>query len=138
MKVSFTGGCMCGAVRYECTADRDRLQLFKCQCRDCQELSGGPFSDVIFLPAGALRFVRGKLKHYTTSSDLGGHNRRAFCPECGALLTGGEGAEGIGITAASLDDPAQLRPELESWLDRWWPWDSDRNDSGPFGTASPA
>jgi hypothetical protein len=34
MKIPFTGGCACGAIRYECTAEP--ISMFKCHCRDCQ------------------------------------------------------------------------------------------------------
>jgi hypothetical protein len=41
MKVPFTGGCACGAIRYECNAEP--IMMGKCHCRDCQHISGGPF-----------------------------------------------------------------------------------------------
>ena len=34
MKIPFTGGCACGAIRYECTVEP--TSMFKCHCRDCQ------------------------------------------------------------------------------------------------------
>ena len=33
MAVPFTGGCACGAIRYECTAEP--LYMGNCHCRDC-------------------------------------------------------------------------------------------------------
>jgi hypothetical protein len=41
MKLPFTGGCACGAIRYECNAEP--IMMGKCHCRDCQHISGGPF-----------------------------------------------------------------------------------------------
>ncbi len=35
----FTGGCLCGAVRDECSADA--LFMGNCHCRDCQKANGG-------------------------------------------------------------------------------------------------
>ncbi|MGE5302839.1 MAG: hypothetical protein ACM3TN_05890 [Alphaproteobacteria bacterium] len=35
MATAFTGGCLCGAVRYECSADA--LFMGNCHCRDCQK-----------------------------------------------------------------------------------------------------
>ncbi len=41
MKIPFTGGCVCGAIRYECSAEP--IMMFKCHCRDCQHVTGGGF-----------------------------------------------------------------------------------------------
>ena len=34
MPASFSGGCACGAIRYECSAAP--LMMLNCHCRDCQ------------------------------------------------------------------------------------------------------
>lgn len=38
MPNTITGGCACGAIRYECTAEP--VAAMHCQCRDCQHSSG--------------------------------------------------------------------------------------------------
>ena len=49
--------------------------------------------------------------------------QRGFCGRCGTSLTyGGEGWTDIGITAASLDDPAIAKPESNVYLDHRQPW----------------
>src|SRR5688572_18917565 len=50
MKTPFAGGCYCGAVRYECSAREDQIQMFRCHCRDCQHITGGPFVPVVIVP----------------------------------------------------------------------------------------
>ena len=121
---SLTGGCLCGSVRYVCTASRDQLQMFKCHCRDCQRLSGGPYCPVVFVPAETFQVVQGQINKHTTDGDVGPHIR-GFCPACGSRLTGGEGqgSTGIGFTAASLDDPSVFRAQLEMWVVDAQPWD---------------
>jgi hypothetical protein len=42
IKIPFTGGCSCGAIRYESTAEP--IMMFKCHCRDCQQTTGGGFA----------------------------------------------------------------------------------------------
>ena len=55
MSAPFTGGCRCGNVRYECTAEP--IATLHCHCRDCQYASGGAFATVLLVPAAALRRV---------------------------------------------------------------------------------
>ena len=107
---SFTGGCHCGAVRYECTSRP--LAMLKCHCRDCQQMSGGPYTPVVYMPAKAFHITRGELRHYSTPGESSGHNLRGFCTECGSRLTGAESERGIGITASSLDDPSGFQPKM--------------------------
>jgi hypothetical protein len=112
MKIPFTGGCSCGAIRYESNAEP--IMMFKCHCRDCQQATGGGFAPGMLLPREAFRFTRGQLRYHFTPSIRRGKHKRGFCPECGSRLTGGEFEKGdspfIGILAGSLDD--------SSWFQR--------------------
>jgi hypothetical protein len=103
MPTTFTGGCACGAIRYEVSADP--IVMFNCHCRDCQKTTGGPYTPVFYVPAKAFKITKGSPKYYDTTSEMVGHNRRGFCPECGSRLFGGATDQGQGITASSLDDP---------------------------------
>ena len=120
MSAKFTGGCACGAIRYECNADP--IVMFNCHCRDCQRASGGPYTVVVYLPAKALK-IKGTPRYYNTPSEAGGHNKRAFCPECGSRLFGGITDDGCGITASSLDDPSLFRPQFDIFTSDAQPWD---------------
>lgn len=124
MKTPFTGGCQCGAVRYECTAQPDDIEMMTCHCRDCQRLGGGPFVTIVFVPATTFRVTRGAIRHHVTDGETGPH-RRGFCAECGSRLTGGEGpgSTHIGMTASSLDDPSWFKPRFEMWVTDAQPWD---------------
>ena len=121
MPNSFTGGCVCGAIRYECTSRP--IAMLNCHCRDCQQVSGGPFTPVVYVPAKAFRITKGSLRYYDTPSAAGGYNKRGFCPECGSRITGAESDRGIGITASSLDDPSWFRPKMNLWVGDAQPWD---------------
>lgn len=124
MKTPFTGGCLCGAVRYECTAEP--IMMLKCHCRDCQQASGGPFAAAVLLPAKAFRLTKGSLRYHFTSSKKGGQHKRGFCAECGARVTGGEfetPSEKLGVLAGSLDDPSEFQPTMEVFTSDAQPWD---------------
>lgn len=118
---NFTGGCVCGEIRYECNARP--LAMLNCHCRDCQQVSGGPYTPVVYLPPGSLRFTKGTPTYFDTPSDAGGTNHRSFCPKCGSRLTGAESDNGIGVTASSLDDPSWFQPQVEIWTCDAQPWD---------------
>ncbi|PYJ92998.1 MAG: aldehyde-activating protein [Verrucomicrobia bacterium] len=83
MKIPFTGGCSCGAIRYECTAEP--IMMFKCHCRDCQHVTGSGFAPAVLLPLGALRLTRGQLRYHFTSSMARGKHKRGFCPGCATV-----------------------------------------------------
>ena len=66
VKIPFTGGCSCGAIRYECTAEP--IMMFKCHCRDCQQGTGSGFAPGMLLPRAAFRLTRGQLRYHFTPS----------------------------------------------------------------------
>ena len=119
-----TGGCDCGAIRYECTAEP--LAMFKCHCRACQHITGGPYVPVVLLPAKEFRLTRGTLRHHFTASERLGKHKRGFCGDCGSRITGGEAetpTPWIGVTASSLDDPSWFRPQFDIFVSSAQPWD---------------
>jgi len=125
MKIPFTGGCACGAIRYECNAAP--IMMLKCHCRDCQRLTGGGFVPALLVPAEAFRLTRGQLRYNLTPSIRRGKHKRGFCPECGSRITGGEfeGEESpfVGILAGSLDDPSWFQSQMDIFVSDAKPWD---------------
>ena len=85
MKLPFTGGCVCGEVRYECNSRP--LMMLKCHCRDCQQVSGGAYTPVVIVPLKAFKITRGALQHYATPSLAMGTTCAASAPKCGSRLT---------------------------------------------------
>lgn len=122
MKIPFTGGCVCGEVRYECTAAP--LRMFNCHCRDCQKVSGGPYAPVVLVPLDTFKVTKGTLKRYATTRLSGKPNWRGFCPNCGCTLTDGENAERniVGVIAVSLDDPSWFKPAFDIFVCDAQPW----------------
>jgi hypothetical protein len=123
MKIPFTGGCACGAIRYECTAKP--TVMVKCHCRDCQQLTGGGFLPAVLVSSEAFRLTRGQLRYHFTDSLAGRKHKRGFCADCGSRITGAEFETGdsVGITAGSLDDPSWFHPQMDVFVSDAQPWD---------------
>src|SRR5438552_19084672 len=80
----FSGGCACGAIRYESTAEP--VMMLHCHCRDCQRASGGPFSSYVIVPTEAFKLLQGSPRFHASPSEMGGKTRRGFCPDCGSPI----------------------------------------------------
>ena len=53
--ITRTGGCQCGAVRYELSAEP--LALYVCHCRECRRQSASAFGISVIAPRAALRLT---------------------------------------------------------------------------------
>lgn len=122
MGETYTGGCACGAVRYEIAGE----PIFQnhCQCRDCQRKSGtGHGSYLTFSRAGVT--LRGEATQWAIVADSGNAKTRGFCPTCGSpvSLTFAANPEIFTVHAASLDDPTRFAPHAVTYHVRRYEWD---------------
>jgi hypothetical protein len=122
MKFPLTGGCLCGAVRYEIGAKPTRM--VNCHCRTCQRWSGSAYMALLFVPASALT-ANGTYREFPTVAASGNTVYRAFCIRCGTPLFGRNSAftQLRPVAAMSLDDPGLYRPELDMWVADAQSWD---------------
>lgn len=122
MATNYCGGCLCGAVRYESTADA--IFMGNCHCRDCQKASGSGYEAAIGVPAPTLK-VTGTVKYHEIKADSGSMVSRGFCPDCGSRLFGKtSGMPQLAIVmAGSLDDPKQFQPGMDVYVSSAQPWD---------------
>jgi hypothetical protein len=99
-RVPVTGGCLCGAVRYE--SKEPPTGGGYCHCRICQRSGGGLFNASVSVPGPAFRFTKGKPRYYRASSFA----KRGFCVECGSpIVFFYEGNPHVWIKIGSLDHP---------------------------------
>lgn len=123
MATPHTGGCLCGAIRYEIAAPITELN--SCHCRDCQRASGTGATVGARVPKSAFRLLQGTPKRYRKKSDSGRMLTRCFCGECGSpLFTEREGMDFVNVRAGSLDDSSDLRITLNIWTRSARPWDT--------------
>lgn len=123
MSEAYTGGCACGAVRYE-IAD-EPVFMNECQCRQCQQRSGTGHGS--YLSFGSHRNVKlsGETRIWQATADNGNVKSHAFCPQCGApvFLTFSATPAVFTIHAGSLDDPSRYRPQAVTFASRAQAWD---------------
>jgi len=112
----YRGGCLCGAVRYECTEAPINERV--CHCRLCQKAIGAAFNARLLFRIDDLK-VTGKVNWFASSEAID----RGSCPECGTTLFSRRNAGGvIGVTSATLDEPALFKPDMHIWVSSKQPW----------------
>ena len=106
-----TGGCLCGALRYEAGAEPAFAGY--CCCDDCQKASGSGFIPFMGFPASALKITGKTLTHRWKLSD-GREAVRNSCVRCGSLVFGGVlGTDDLHtIYAGTLDDRPRFKPAM--------------------------
>jgi hypothetical protein len=109
-----SGGCRCGAVRYDLQAEP--LTVRQCWCRDCQYWACGSATLNLVVRRDALQ-VRGTTSHYESLADSGRHMRRSFCGVCGTQLfsEARENSETQVVRAGTLDDASRFPPQSIIW-----------------------
>jgi len=111
-----TGGCLCGACRYE--SKGAPLDIRACHCRLCQKATGAPFYARVRVPRDTVS-LSGPTGWHESSPDL----RRGFCPQCGTSLYSERiGSNSIGLLMGSLDEPDRFSPTAHIWVSRKQAW----------------
>ena len=106
--MGLTGGCLCGAVRYELKSEP--FDCGWCHCRTCQHNSGSPAMVFASVREGDLTWTLGASEVKSVRSSSFGH--RGFCGRCGTPLTikVDHQSDTVDFTVATLDDPEAVRP----------------------------
>jgi hypothetical protein len=112
-----TGGCQCGAIRYEWRGKMAHASV--CHCRMCQKASGQPFMGFAGGKQEHLRWTRGAPSIFRSSDMV----ERGFCKECGTPLTYAfDGTGMISVTINSLDDPEAAPPTKQFGIESKVSW----------------
>ena len=121
MSQGFTGGCLCGVVRYEVKGAPVAMRL--CYCRVCQYFAcGGPAANLQLRAADVS--LSGPLKDYRSQADSGNSMCRRFCAECGTQVasTSSGRPDLLVLRAGTLDNPAGFQPQAAIWVSRAPAW----------------
>jgi hypothetical protein len=100
--MAITGGCHCGAIRYQ--AEGEALNHALCHCTDCRRHAGAPMVGWTMYPRERVVVTKGTPKVYASSQA----GRRYFCADCGTGLFFSNDVVLPGlldIQSATYDDP---------------------------------
>ena len=100
-----TGGCQCGALRYEWLEKPTHSSV--CYCRMCQKASGAPFASFADITKTDLTWTKGQPSFFRSSSIA----ERGFCAACGTPLSFGRiDGDRIEIMTGTFDRPDRIVP----------------------------
>lgn len=105
-----TGGCLCGAVRYQARGEPFKTGV--CHCRDCKKVTGSSF----------LAYADWRPDMFSYSGDVATRDGRSFCPGCGSRLFSLSDTQSE-VYLGTLDEtPSDLTPQVEGWTTRREHW----------------
>jgi hypothetical protein len=102
-----TGGCFCGAIRYQ--ANGTPFHETNCHCSICRRTTGAPFVAWFSVRPTDFHIIKGEPTRFNTTKQ----GERSFCSRCGTQLTfkHAEFSEEIDVTTCSLDRPELVPPK---------------------------
>ncbi|GEL71322.1 MULTISPECIES: GFA family protein [Myxococcus] len=106
-----TGGCFCGAVRYEVSAPLTAVTY--CHCSKCRKWHGHVGAYAAVDRDGFRLTEEHGLKWHTVSPTV----RRGFCVECGSSVLFDEAPSAkMSICAGTLESPTGIREKAHIYL----------------------
>ena len=128
MAAVLTGGCLCGAVRYE--LDAPFIAASYCHCRRCQRRAGVAASANGRVAEGSMRIVSGA-EHVRGWQPPDGASKH-FCGVCGSQLYS-KNADGStrAVRLGTVDGDPGIRPQWRQHLASAAPWEAVPDDGLP-------
>ncbi len=124
-----TGGCMCGAVRFEMTPPLG-LALY-CHCTRCQRRTGTAASVQVRVDGERLRMTEGEDRLRAFAPERG--FEKLFCGECGSSLfsRNPRDAGEMSIRLGAFDGDPGVRPSWRQFVAYAAPWEPIPDDGLP-------
>jgi hypothetical protein len=121
-----TGGCGCGAVRFELSAPPTTASY--CHCTRCQRRSGAAASANAQAEPGSFRVIAGEGRLRAWKPEGGAE--KWFCVDCGsALFSRRQGEpERIAVRMGAFDSDPGVRPRSRRFVADAAPWEPIPDD----------
>src|SRR5689334_3159306 len=128
---SLTGGCACGAIRYN-IVERP-LIVHACHCRDCQRITGSAFVINLWIER---KFVDAgnTPKSFRLTGGTGKPHDVFFCEKCGTYVWSQYHAapNSLFVRAGTLDHPEKIKPDVHIFTRSKLQWLQLPNDVPAF------
>ena len=135
--VPLTGGCLCGAVRFEVV--EPPISAGYCHCTRCQRRTGTAASAQARIAPGSLRVLEGA--DVVRSYDPPDGFSKAFCSRCGSALwsTDPDDSDVISVRLGAFDSDPGIRPGYRQFVAFAAAWEPLPEDGLPrFPNRRPA
>jgi hypothetical protein len=129
MSFLLTGGCNCGAVRFEVSAPL--VSSVYCHCTRCQRRTGTGASANARVEPGSFRVVEGEDRLRAWKPESGAH--KWFCGDCGSALfsRSPDDPEQVGVRLGTFDSDPGIRPEARQYVAYAASWEAIPDDGLP-------
>ncbi len=129
MSAVLTGGCGCGAVRFELTAPL--VSAIYCHCTRCQRRTGTAASASGRAQPGSFRVVEGEDRLRAWKPEGGAE--KWFCGDCGSALFSRVPGDVpmIGVRLGAFDGDPGIRPSAHQFVAYAAPWEPLPDDGLP-------
>jgi hypothetical protein len=129
VSLPLTGGCGCGAVRFEVTAPLTGSVY--CHCTRCQRRTGTGASPSGRVAPGSVRVLAGE-EHVRRWTPDGGFEK-VFCSTCGSALFAADPETGEirSVRLGAFDADPGVRPQARQFVAYAAPWEPIPDDGLP-------
>lgn len=129
MSFRLTGGCGCGAVRFEITSPL--VSATYCHCTRCQRRTGTGSSANARTEPGSFRVLSGEDRLRAWTPDGGAE--KWFCGDCGSALYSRNPDDHlqIGVRLGAIDGDPEIRPSAHQYTAYAAVWEAIADDGLP-------
>lgn len=122
MPGTYSGGCLCGAIRYVISGEP--LTLYACHCTDCQRRTGTGFALSLVVSRDSVEVRSGEPVPYSAKLADGRIKQGRMCAACGTRLWAESvrSPQALIVQPGTLDDTSWLRPVAHIWTRSAQPW----------------
>jgi hypothetical protein len=124
-----TGGCGCGAVRFQ--VHEPLVSAAYCHCTRCQHRTGTAAAASALIAPGSLELLTGedRLGRWAPGDGFA----KLFCSACGSALFVEDPQTGViaGVRMGAFDGDPGIRPQLRQFVAYAAPWEPIPDDGLP-------